>query len=72
MIEKFFLSEMESTLLSHFDETTVAILTGDEEVQSCLIHYREILEEMEEANDKIRSQIDDFQLKTDALRKEKL
>ena len=71
MIEKFFLSEMD-TLLSHFDETTVAILTGDEEVQSCLIHYREILEEMEEANDKIRSQIDDFQLKTNALRKEKL
>ena len=67
----FFIEEMES-LLCHFDETTSAILTTDEDVMSCVIHYREILQEMELVNDKMRKQIDDFYVKTDDLRKQKM
>ena len=63
--------EMEA-LLCHFDETTSAILTTDEDVISCFIHYREILQEMELVNDKMRKQVDDFYTKTDDLRKQKM
>jgi len=60
------------TLLCHFDETTSAILTADEDVMSCIIHYREILQEMEQVNDQMRKQIDDFYTKTDDLCKQKI
>ncbi|CBY37958.1 unnamed protein product [Oikopleura dioica] len=60
------------TLLCHFDETTSAILTTDEDVMSCIIHYREILQEMEQVNDKMRKEIDDFYNKTDYLYTQKI